>query len=403
MKDITIKIHLINSVLLFLVFVVPSVIICCESHAAVHKFSILEEQAPTTLGKINFSSFNNNTHRNNITAKQIIFLKQQNRFLIDIDTKTGAISSLAPIDREEIEFIRIWIVDLPPREDVIISEIVIEIIDINDNQPRFVSSVLHASIPENARIGDAIELPLPMDPDSSRNGVIKKITILDNGESTVPRFSVYFKSEHQHWYLLLSPGGTELDRELEPFILLNVSCTDSGSPFLESQTTIINITVVDTNDNSPTFNTGQNSHLVVPASTKINTLLVALNATDLDTGENSMITFNSTGNGTQYFAVNSQGFLYLAESLVDTVTDSPICRPAYFGLKVTVSDLGTPSCSASTDLVIQVYSGNNPPNIELKDRNITLSESAVSGSEITSGNGYSLQSLLYSRKILLTK
>ena len=351
--------------------------ICCDNHA-IHKFSIPEQQPPTTLGKIRLpSSSNISANTTTFTAKQILFSHHQYRFFIDINTTTGVISSLTPIDREEIDLIRIWIMDLT-RDDIVLSEIVIEIIDINDNPPRFNTPVLHASISELAQVGDVIQLLAPTDLDTGRNGLIT-LTLLE--KST--RFSIYHKQESDHWYLILSPDN-KLDREVEPYILLNVSCMDGGSSPLESQATI-NITILDANDNSPRFQEqqGQSPLLLVPASTKINTPIISLNATDLDIGKNSMIRFTWSGNGTRYFAVNNHGFLYLAESIV--VRDSPVCRPAYFRLSVNATDHGTPSRSSSTELTIQVYSQNNPPTLKLKDRIVSVSETIQWDGEITTG------------------
>ena len=85
----------------------------------------------------------------------------------------------------------------------------------------------------------------------------------------------------------------QIDREATQSLTLNVLVADSGTGPL-TDTSIISINVVDTNDNSPVF--GETSYTAdVLEGTQVAQIVSLVSATDQDEGVNSNIVFSITG------------------------------------------------------------------------------------------------------------
>ena len=82
----------------------------------------------------------------------------------------------------------------------------------------------------------------------------------------------------------------QIDRETTPTVNFTVIATDNGSPPLSSNITF-DVTVVDANDNDPMF---QSTSYVfsVPENAVNQTVVVVVNATDVDEGPNANVTFD---------------------------------------------------------------------------------------------------------------
>ncbi|XP_059483774.1 fat-like cadherin-related tumor suppressor homolog isoform X2 [Neocloeon triangulifer] len=81
-----------------------------------------------------------------------------------------------------------------------------------------------------------------------------------------------------------------LDRELESEYFLNVTVYDLGKP-QKSASRVLPITILDINDNAPKFEKTLAS-FKVSENAKNGTIIMTLNATDIDEGENSKVVYN---------------------------------------------------------------------------------------------------------------
>ncbi|XP_069753894.1 protocadherin alpha-C2-like [Narcine bancroftii] len=160
----------------------------------------------------------------------------------------------------------------------------VEIQDINDNSPFFSQSELRLDIVESTPPG--IRLPLQSAQD------------LDIGTNSV---QAYMLSPNDHFKLDVQSisDGTKtvslvldnyLDRETQGTHNLLITAVDGGIPQRSASAQII-VTVLDVNDNVPVFD--QSFYRVkVMENAKINTLVIRLNATDLDEGTNADIIYS---------------------------------------------------------------------------------------------------------------
>ncbi|XP_036060638.1 protocadherin gamma-A9 isoform X8 [Onychomys torridus] len=159
----------------------------------------------------------------------------------------------------------------------------IEIVDINDNNPKFHVEDLEVKINEIAAPGARYPLPKAVDPDVGVNSL-----------------QSYQLSPNQHFSLDMQRGDhgainpelvleRTLDREEEPTHHLVLTASDGGDP-RRSSTALIQVTVLDTNDNAPVFD--QPVYRVkVLENVAPGTLLLTVRASDPDEGANGKVTY----------------------------------------------------------------------------------------------------------------
>ncbi|XP_068133820.1 protocadherin gamma-C5-like isoform X5 [Hyperolius riggenbachi] len=160
----------------------------------------------------------------------------------------------------------------------------VEILDINDNSPTFPSDNHLIEITEIfTNAGAQFALEIAKDLDVGVNGV-SQYTLNAN-----PYFSLSVKS---HIAGILIPQlilERVLDREEKSEHHLILTAIDGGEP-ARSGSCHITITVLDINDNPPVFN--QSVYKVrLKENLKLNTVVLTLNATDLDEGANGEIQY----------------------------------------------------------------------------------------------------------------
>ncbi|XP_072486657.1 protocadherin gamma-A3 isoform X7 [Notamacropus eugenii] len=176
----------------------------------------------------------------------------------------------------------------------------VEIIDINDNAPRFLAEELELKISETTSPGTQHLLESAYDPDVGVNSL-----------------QSYELSPNHHFSLRVQSraGGVKypelvleraLDREEEPVHHLMLTGWDGGEP-VRSGTARIRVTVLDVNDNAPVF-TQPVYTVSVPENVPQGTVLLTVNATDADEGINSQVRYFQVkipGKTSQIFQLNS--------------------------------------------------------------------------------------------------
>ncbi|XP_029291798.1 cadherin EGF LAG seven-pass G-type receptor 3 [Cottoperca gobio] len=214
-----------------------------------------------------------------------------------IDSVTGEIHVVAPLDYEaEREYtLRVRAQDngRPPLSNNtgIVS---VQVTDVNDNPPIFVSTPFQASVLESAPVGSSILHIQAIDTDSGDNARLEyRLT----GTSSDTPFII---NSATGWVTVRSI----LDRESVEHYFFGVEARDYGMPPL-SATASVTITVMDVNDNRPEFLQREYySRLNEDAS--VGTSVVIVTAVDRDV--NSAVTYQITGGNTRNrFAISTAG------------------------------------------------------------------------------------------------
>ncbi|XP_004397918.1 PREDICTED: protocadherin gamma-A6, partial [Odobenus rosmarus divergens] len=160
----------------------------------------------------------------------------------------------------------------------------VEIVDINDNTPRFFREELEVKILENAVPSSRFPLMEVYDLDVGMNS-LQGFKLSGNSH-----FSVDVRSEAnrpKYPELVLERA---LDREGEAIYHLVLTAMDGGDP-IRSGTAQILVIVLDVNDNAPVF-TQPVYHVNVPENLPVGTPVLSVNATDQDEGVHAEITYS---------------------------------------------------------------------------------------------------------------
>ncbi|XP_060753692.1 protocadherin-16 [Neoarius graeffei] len=180
---------------------------------------------------------------------------------------------------------------------------------------------------------------------STKNGVSKDVSYtICSGDPTG-----YFTVDPETGVLRTS---LPLDHELQPIVELEVQA-QSGNPPAFGQTRV-HITVVDVNDNAPSFIPSSSESLILLDDTRMGTVIYKIQAEDLDSGANGALTFDLLSSGAQrtFNVDRSSGEIRLIGSLsYETV-------PRY-DLQILAKDMGAPQLSATFSLVVHVQAENS--------------------------------------------
>lgn len=214
-----------------------------------------------------------------------------------IDSVTGEIQVVAPLDFEtEREYtLRLRAQDngRPPLSNStgIVS---VQVTDVNDNPPIFVSTPFQATVLESAPVGHSVLHIQAIDTDNGDNARLEyRLT----GTGTDTPFVI---NAATGWVSVKS----ELDRESVEHYFFGVEARDYGAPPL-SATASVTITVLDVNDNRPEF-LQKEYYVRLNEDAAVGTSVVSVTAVDRDV--NSAVTYQITGGNTRNrFAISTAG------------------------------------------------------------------------------------------------
>uniref|UniRef100_A0A674HIM0 Cadherin EGF LAG seven-pass G-type receptor 2 n=1 Tax=Taeniopygia guttata TaxID=59729 RepID=A0A674HIM0_TAEGU len=213
-----------------------------------------------------------------------------------IDAQTGALDVVTPLDYEVTkEFtLRIRAQDggRPPLSNIS-GLVTIQVLDVNDNAPIFVSTPFQATVLENVPVGYSVIHVQAIDADSGDNSWLV-YTLLETG--TGFPFTI---NNSTGWIVVAS----ELDREVVDFYSFRVEAQDHGTPSMAS-TASVSVTILDVNDNSPEF-TQREYSARLNEDAAVGTSVLTVSAVDRDAY--SIITYQiSSGNTRNRFSITSQ-------------------------------------------------------------------------------------------------
>lgn len=168
----------------------------------------------------------------------------------------------------------------------------INVIDLNDNVPRFRRGVnfINSAVPysllthESSSLSSILTMEA-IDYDEGTNGT----SFIELVQSEPEMFNISITYEGGRPTILNIVPIAALDREMQDNYIFDVIAYE-GISNPSNATLRINLTIGDENDNQPIFNQTQYSTSIIETS-PINTSLIFLNASDLDTGTNAAISY----------------------------------------------------------------------------------------------------------------
>ncbi|KAM9307713.1 cadherin-19-like [Gastrophryne carolinensis] len=202
-----------------------------------------------------------------------------------MDEHSGNISVLKKLDREEKAFYTlqaqaVYKVSGMPVETE--SEFVIKVLDVNDNEPKFINRPYIAVVPEMSPIGTSVIQVTAVDRDDPTQGNNAKVVY--SIHPSQPQFSIEIKSG-------IIRVSSQIDRETKDTYHVVVLAQDMfGSSGALSSTATVIINVSDINDNAPKFQQ-KTYDMSIIESASVGEFIGAVLAYDIDVGKNAEMTY----------------------------------------------------------------------------------------------------------------
>ncbi|EAW62003.1 protocadherin alpha 11 [Homo sapiens] len=246
--------------------------------------------------------------------------------------------------------------------------LLVQVLDVNDNDPEFDKSEYKVSLMENAA---KETLVLKLNATDRDEGV--------NGEVTYSLMSI--KPNGRHLFTLDQNNGEvrvngTLDYEENKFYKIEVQATDKGTPPMAGHCTVW-VEILDTNDNSPEVAVTSLS-LPVREDAQPSTVIALISVSDRDSGVNGQVTCSLTPHVPFKLVSTFKNYYSL-------VLDSALDRENVWAyeLVVTARDGGSPSLWATARVSVEVADVNdNAPAFAQPEYTVFVKENNPPGCHI---------------------
>ncbi len=241
-----------------------------------------------------------------------------------------------------------------------ICNVQINVIPNKNYSPRFTRDLFTFQINENAPKGTLIGNISAFDfddmnDDSSNNIIFKLITNTDQSEEHA-KTDFYLDESSGKLYV-----SNILDREKYDSITLYVTASDKFKPY-KSDHAVIQIQILDSNDNAPQF-TRSFYQVNVYDDTRMDSYLLRVEANDKDLGQNSNVRYSLLFND------NLDEFNFHVPIGIDPITGVIRLKqihndetPDFYNITLIASDLGQPSLSSKSYLIINnIFENDSAP------------------------------------------
>ncbi|KAL7852364.1 hypothetical protein SRHO_G00181490 [Serrasalmus rhombeus] len=244
------------------------------------------------------------------------------------------LQSHASLDRETRDnyIIQVVAVDQPVDGLSSTAQINITVLDVNDNNPQFIDLENPQMIPED-QTGEVYHIQVS-DADIEENGMVTLTPYSYNELFTISMEGT------------LTVTGN-LDRETQDVYELVIVATDHGEPSRNNVTTLT-IIITDVNDNDPIFTEELYSARVLAKDVKKGDVVLTVSATDLDAGNNSLISYRFSSEPDLLDLHPDTGVITWTRDLTDIAEDTEL------ELTVIAEDHGSPPRNSTAKVLIEI-------------------------------------------------
>nr|XP_004664735.2 protocadherin alpha-7 isoform X13 [Jaculus jaculus] len=297
--------------------------------------------------------------------------------LLEVNVQNGILFVNSRIDREELcgrsaecgIHLEV-IVDRPLQ----VFHVEVEVRDINDNPPVFPSTQKNLYIPESRLPDSRIPLEGASDADVGVNAV------LTYRLSPSEHFSLDVPPNHEQVEPLGLVLRKPLDREEAPELHLVLTATDGGKPELTGTVQLL-VTVLDANDNAPVFD--QSLYTVkLPENVQNGTLVIKVNASDLDEGLNGKITYSFSGDVSP--DIKSKFHIDAVSGEITVIGLIDFEESKTYKIPLEAVDKGLPPLVGHCTVFVEVLDTNdNAPQLTISSLSLPVPEDTQPGQVIT--------------------
>lgn len=311
-----------------------------------------------------------------LSARRFRIVSGAKKQYLEVNLENGILFVNEKIDREELCerspscFLHLQVVIENPLE---LYRVEVEILDVNDNSPSFPWSEFNLDITESAAPGSRFPLESAQDQDVGSNS-LRSYTLSANAHFVL---NIQTRNDGSKFAELVL--DTQLDREQQKKHEMVLTAFDGGSPE-RSGTALITVTVLDANDNVPVFDRSVYRASLVENAPR-GTLVLKLNATDLDEGSNGEVTYAFSGHAPlkvrELFNVDP----YTGEIRVKGVVDYE--KASVYELFVQAKDRGPSAVAVHSKVLVDILDVNdNAPEVILTSVSTPVQEDAPPGTVI---------------------
>ncbi|CAO2593792.1 Protocadherin alpha-9 [Lemmus lemmus] len=291
--------------------------------------------------------------------------------LLEVNLQNGILFVNSRIDREalcgrsaECSIHLEVIVDRPLQ----VFHVEVEVRDINDNPPVFPVKEQKLHISESRMLDSRFLLEGASDADIGANSILTYR--LDSNDY----FTLTVSSKNEENKQVELVLRKSLDREDAPEHKLLLTATDGGKPELTGSVQLL-VTVLDVNDNAPTFQQSEYEVRIMENSDN-GTTVIRLNASDRDEGTNSAISYSFN---------RLVPPMVLEQFSIDTDTGEIIIhgnldfeQVDVYKIRVDATDKGHPPMAGHCTVLVKVLDENdNVPQITLTSLSLPVREDAA--------------------------
>ncbi|XP_051834542.1 protocadherin alpha-C2 isoform X13 [Antechinus flavipes] len=335
------------------------------------RYSVPEEQEPGSLVGNLASALGLELRRLGPGCLRINHLGAPSPRYLELDLTNGKLFVNERMDREALCEQRprcLLHLEVLAHSPVAVSAVEVEVLDINDNSPRFPRSDYQLEVSESVAPGTRFHIESAQDPDVGTNSV-QSYQLSPN-----EHFALDLKPLQENSKVLELVLRKGLDREQASLHRLVLTAVDGGNP-PRSGTAQIFVKVLDTNDNSPAFD--QSTYRVqLREDSPPGTLVVKLNASDPDEGSNGELVYSfssyTSERERQLFSINSG----TGEVRVSGALDYE--EASSYQIYVQATDRGPVPMAGHCKVLVDIVDVNdNAPEVVVTDLYSPVSEDAM--------------------------
>ncbi|XP_049897638.1 protocadherin gamma-A11-like isoform X49 [Epinephelus moara] len=272
--------------------------------------------------------------------------------LFKVESKTGEIILVGEIDYEKA---KIYEMDIEAVDSGGLSDstkVIVDVIDINDNNPHINIVSKSDSILEDSPPNTVIAMLSVNDPDSENNGEVEC-----NIDGNIP-FKI--QTTLNGFYTLVTEVA--LDREIASQYNITVTCSDEGVPSLSSSVTLT-LQISDVNDNAPVFERSSYEAYIVENNTP-GLSIFTVKARDADWNQNARVSYILEDSSVNGVPVSSYVSVSADSGVIHAVRSFDYEQIKDFHFRVKAQDGGSPPLSSNVSVKILIQDQNdNPPQV----------------------------------------
>ncbi|XP_052344222.1 protocadherin alpha-3-like isoform X31 [Oncorhynchus keta] len=304
-------------------------------------------------------------------------LSQSDHFRLEVkdrgkDGKIPILNLQKPLDREALKRHKLLLTaidgDKPPKSGT--TEILVDVLDVNDNMPVFTKELYSVTLNENSPIGTTVIQVNATDLDEGSNGEI----IYSFGSNVNSKLRELFEVDAISGEIIVKGW---IDFEIEDSYEIDIQASDKGSAPLTADKSVT-VKIVDLNDNAPEIEVTSFSN-AIPEDSRPGTTVALISVSDEDSGLNGKL-LCSISDGVPFTLTPSS-----QDNMYSVVTKSPLDREkqSEYDLTIVAKDAGQPSLSSVKSISVVVSDVNdNSPEFSLSPYTFYVTENNEPGASV---------------------